>query len=373
MSIIFLTPHDPWRPDFGAAQRAARWLQALQAIAPVKVVLTDAKNPEPRAAYAAALPPPRITGPAVRLRRALRWRFCFESVRYAPRPELIQAIAPILQGAQWVVCRYLYTAAQCGLLDDPRLVIDLDDLPLEASATALAAKPLSLAARVNHHYLRRHVWSRLKHYPARLVLAKASDRQHLEGCEAFVVDNAPWGLPEHIPALPEGPVTLGFIGALDFPPNRDALLGFLAHHWPKLLRTMPSLRLIVAGRGADAALSQTLQSTPQLQFLGAVAEIGNFYQRIHAVIAPMSSGAGSSIKVVEALAYGRTVLATHFAGRGFEHYQHPKAALFTSTPEGFGSLLHHWLRQPSFRPAPAALRPSHINAATLHSIREVLR
>ena len=134
------------------------------------------------------------------------------------------------------------------------------------------------------------------------------------------------------------------------------------------------LRFLIGNQAnTHAALSHTLQSTPQLEFLGAVAEVGSFYAHIHAVIAPMTTGAGSSIKVVEALAYGRSVLATHFAARGFEHYQSPQAALFTSTPEAFSSLLHDWLGQPSFRPPPEALSPEHINAATLQSIREVLR
>jgi glycosyltransferase involved in cell wall biosynthesis len=49
-----------------------------------------------------------------------------------------------------------------------------------------------------------------------------------------------------------------------------------------------------------------------------VPDLGTEYARARLAISPVSLGAGTKIKVVEACAYGRPVVATSHSARGFE-------------------------------------------------------
>ena len=101
-----------------------------------------------------------------------------------------------------------------------------------------------------------------------------------------------------------------FVGGLGYGPNREAA-GFIARELTPAASAAGITPLIVGGTAADLG-------TPAagVEFLGRPPELGPAYERAFAAIVPLFSGGGTRLKVLEAFAYGRPVVATGKAVEG---------------------------------------------------------
>jgi len=106
-----------------------------------------------------------------------------------------------------------------------------------------------------------------------------------------------------------------FFGSLWYPPNQEAL-AWLLDHWPELRRRFPSAELVVAGRGAPAPLAEQAARTAGVELLGFVPDLKPLLAAAVVVVVPIEHGGGTKLKLVEALAAGRPVLATPAAAEG---------------------------------------------------------
>ncbi len=113
---------------------------------------------------------------------------------------------------------------------------------------------------------------------------------------------------------PEEPITFGFLGRVDWPPNREGLAWFLKNVWPEVKTRRPEARLIVAGSGESAWLKEFV--LPGVEWRGRIDAVEPFYKEIHAALAPLFFGSGTKIKLVEAARFGRPVFATPQAYEG---------------------------------------------------------
>jgi len=115
---------------------------------------------------------------------------------------------------------------------------------------------------------------------------------------------------EHYP-LTEPPAdrSIYFIGALDWLPNQEGLLWFLNHVFDRLLSRLPDLRFHVAGRNAPANFMKKLRH-PGITFHGEVEDAVSFMQTYRVMVAPLLSGSGIRVKVLEGMALGRPVVTT---------------------------------------------------------------
>ncbi|MDG5497429.1 glycosyltransferase [Niveispirillum sp. BGYR6] len=92
-------------------------------------------------------------------------------------------------------------------------------------------------------------------------------------------------------------------------PNIDALRWFLEKVFLPLLAPM-DMTLAIVG---DVADQQDWPIHPSIALVGRVSNLRPFYAAAHIVILPIFSGAGSPIKVQEALSLGRAVVGTSYA------------------------------------------------------------
>ena len=114
------------------------------------------------------------------------------------------------------------------------------------------------------------------------------------------------------------------VGHLLHGPNVDGLRWFAADVLPQLQAARPDVELHVIGRHAGELPEQL----PEVTFHGFVEDLGLEYDKASLVIAPIRSGAGTQIKVIDALAHGRPLLTSEFAQSGFaEHLRNRKHLL----------------------------------------------
>lgn len=126
-------------------------------------------------------------------------------------------------------------------------------------------------------------------------------------------------LPGPWPADSAGAATTGgelvFVGTMGYLPNRDAMEYFCREVLPLVHRERPQCRLTIVGSGGQRFLSHLAQPG-QVEITDRVDDLMPFYQRAHVAIAPLRSGGGSRLKILEAMALGRPVVSSRLGCEG---------------------------------------------------------
>src|SRR3984957_5225162 len=146
---------------------------------------------------------------------------------------------------------------------------------------------------------------------AAISTAGYGDRQYLKGITHKPVEWLPTAIaPRQIPRAGGGGRTAGFLANFAFWPNRDAF-EVLRDHWAPALRRV-GWKTVVAGIG-----SEQLDGQGQVEILGQVEDLAEYYSRIDVSLAPIRLGGGVKVKIIEALMYERPVFASAYALEGF--------------------------------------------------------
>lgn len=119
------------------------------------------------------------------------------------------------------------------------------------------------------------------------------------------------------PRPPAGPPTVLLSGNLGYRPTADAALRFASEVWPRLRRLVPDARWLLVGARPPRRL-RALGSIPGVEVHGDVADLAPFLDRATVSIAPMATGSGVPIKVLEAWAAERPAVAHPWAAAGLE-------------------------------------------------------
>jgi glycosyltransferase involved in cell wall biosynthesis len=110
------------------------------------------------------------------------------------------------------------------------------------------------------------------------------------------------------------PFDLGFIGSYSHKPNIRALRYLFDSVLPLLVAQMPGVRVLIAGREPPKELVERAPGC--VTFAGFVPTVGEFYRQIGVVVAPVVTGGGVKIKVIEGLLSGLPVVTTSIGAEG---------------------------------------------------------
>jgi glycosyltransferase involved in cell wall biosynthesis len=146
------------------------------------------------------------------------------------------------------------------------------------------------------------------------------------------------------PPGPPEPDTVIFVGAHNYFPNADGLRFLLAEIWPLVLLARPSARLRVVGPSPPADI--VALQPPNVVFEGYVTDIITEVGRAAVAIAPLRVGGGTRLKIVEAMALARPVVATSIGAEGIE-VQHGRDILLADAPRDFAAAVLRMLAHPA--------------------------
>jgi polysaccharide biosynthesis protein PslH len=128
------------------------------------------------------------------------------------------------------------------------------------------------------------------------------------------------------------PLSLGFIGALDWMPNQEGLRWFLEKVWAieahrempqtsnlntknkKYIKKITDFKLHIAGRNAPNWLRKL--DAKNVDFHGEIPDAQLFMNEHSVAIVPLFSGSGIRVKILEAMMLGRVVLTTSMGLEG---------------------------------------------------------
>jgi len=357
-AAIFLSPESPHPPIGGGPLRSASVLHYLLSQYEVDAVLF--RQPDG--------PPPQCPGAARTLtislpyhsRRPLArlWRNASRVLRGAP--PLIDRFAgfeaplkDFLAGRRYDlgVVEHLWLAPYCEILRPAcgRMVLDLHNIESEWHRLCAAAEH-PIAAAAMHCFARasRRIETRLlPRFDVVLTTSEEDASRASAIAPQAVIAVFPNVLPpvEPRPRVDDGR-SLVFPGNLEYLPNRQAIRWFHTQVWPRL-RNRHGLVWRILGCHPEA-VPASLRKDPSIEIgpLGddsisrlAEASVG---------IAPLISGSGTRLKVLEMWAAGLPVVSTSLGAEGLGAVDGFHMAI-ADTPQGFAAAVVKLLESPERR------------------------
>jgi glycosyltransferase involved in cell wall biosynthesis len=109
--------------------------------------------------------------------------------------------------------------------------------------------------------------------------------------------------------------TVALTGNLGYRPTVTAAVAFADAVWPEIRRRRPDARWILAGARPHRRI-QALASRPGIEVLGEVPDLGEVLATAWVAVAPMGTGSGVPMKVLEAWAAGVPVVVHPWSVEG---------------------------------------------------------
>ncbi|MEJ2594552.1 MAG: glycosyltransferase family 4 protein [bacterium] len=133
------------------------------------------------------------------------------------------------------------------------------------------------------------------------------------------------------------------IGAMNWLPNEEGIRWLLEKVWPIVKEKEPDLPLYLAGRH----MPSWIQGKPEqkLYVPGEVPDAYEFIKSKSISVAPLLSGSGIRIKIIESRAMGRAVISTTIGAEGI-NYIPGENMLIADSPEAFASAIVDLYRHP---------------------------
>ena len=110
------------------------------------------------------------------------------------------------------------------------------------------------------------------------------------------------------------PNYLVFSGSFQFQANYEAMNWFVREVYPKVLERMPAVHLVITGDHANLPLP----NAKNIILAGYVNDIKSLIASCSVSIAPLQSGGGTRLKILEAMALGTPVVATSKGAEGID-------------------------------------------------------
>jgi glycosyltransferase involved in cell wall biosynthesis len=316
---LLVTKFLPAPPDSGGKLRSLAMLELLAGLGPVDLVaIDDGRADHDRlaglgasihAAAGTSSGADRMRG-AVAMRSLSGARFWHPDVHATIRRLTSERSYDVVQVEYSPLAPYLRTADSAAVR-----VIDFHNVEsaLMATRARLARAPIGALLRAESRALERVEREAARTADVTVVVSDAEARRLGRPDNVVVAPNG-WRPGPLLPAVEE-PVVV-FVGLLGWGPNRDAALWLAREIWPRVLRQVPTARLLIVGR--DPTPDVRALSTASVEIVPSPADVRPYLARAALAVAPLRSGGGSRLKLLEALDAGRPVVATPLGADGFE-------------------------------------------------------
>ncbi len=343
MRLLWLSHLVPWPPRGGVLQRSYHLLREAAARHEVQLLALNQR---------AVLPTPDDVEAA----RAELRTFC-ASVEVHPIPADASRwrwASMVARGllrstpydVNWLRSRAFADRARALAAGGDFDLVHVDTLGLHPYAAAFRGVPIAL----NHHNVESHMMARraatagrsplrgvfalearkLARLEARACPAAAANLvvSSLDGdrLRAAVGDVALAVVPNGVdldffrpPASAAPPARrLIFAGGMSWYPNREAVRFLVAEIWPALAAADPGWDLEVVGADPAPELLAAAERDRRISAPGFVDDVRPHLHRAAVYVCPIRDGGGTRLKVLDALAAGRPLVATRLAVEGLE-------------------------------------------------------
>jgi len=380
LKVLFLTPQVPYPPQQGTALRNWGLISGLAARHEVAVLsfLAPGQAPQPAAPLKAVCHIETAPVPVRTLRHRLR------DMLATPQPDMALRLASASYAqrlADWLAREPFDVVQVAGIEMTPYLDV-VQAHPAPALPGRCQSRPLVVFDDHNCEYLLQKrafltdlaaptrwpgaaysfvQWRRLRRYEAlscrradRVLAVSEADAAALQallpGLQVTVVPN---GIdtqaysnfqPPTSNLQPPTSNTLVFTGTMDFRPNVDAVLWFARHVLPRVRADVPDVCFFVVGQRPHRRLD-VLRRDPAVVLTGWVEDVRPYIAQAAVCVAPLRIGGGTRLKLLEAMAMGKPVVATRLGAEGYP-LADGRELLLADAPADFAARVVALLRSP---------------------------
>jgi polysaccharide biosynthesis protein PslH len=339
MKILCLTSSCPYPPETGGQMRSFRFLEYLALKGQVTLICPGRQKVAELNQYCERVifVDPEKFGPHSKDKKRLQWRERFLNLfRFEPwylhdfiseefrktvlnsHPEKFDLI--ILRYPQ---LGYYFFKDQILRTCLSKVVIDIDDIVLMMQGRRL--KQMKMSYEKIRHALE---FLMMKRYFRNLRRARAClavsefDKQYLQtrglAKEVFVIPNTVSvnGF-SRLPPLESRNLEILFCGTLSFVHNEQGILYFIDQIFQKIRKALPRTVLTIIGKNPTNRILK-LNTVPGVSIIGSIPLTEPHYKRAAIAVVPLLNGAGTRIKILEAMAYGCPVVSTSVGAEGLE-------------------------------------------------------
>jgi Glycosyltransferase len=141
--------------------------------------------------------------------------------------------------------------------------------------------------------------------------------------------------------------TILFLASFKYRPvNVAAALWFYQQVFPLVRNRVPTARFIIAGYGPPLELT-SLTADPQVEVTGFVDDLDRCHKEAAVFVAPILTGGGIIVKLLDALAAGTPTVSTTFGNEGVGALP-GRDLLVADSPEEFASAVVKLLTDPAY-------------------------
>lgn len=319
MNILYITHCDPRLTNFGSAQRSHFLWEALKKIGTVYTVYNIGPNEEPvsdgndRICSACFAP-----GGYMKLHLFAKTNSMFAPFVWPFRSEKVLRQKMPWKGVSFdkIVVRYLGNVALTNAWKFGSVYVDIDDLPYESYNTIRRGRippPFGRMGSLLVSWWQKYI---LRKCNAAWIASPDQVAMVSSICPCAALTNLP------VPPASDYKITgsqkrqLMTVGLMSYEPNYEGVDWFVDNVWPLVHKQVSDLTYRICGGGVPERLRGKWSTLPGVEVAGFVKDIDKVYEESIAVVTPIWSGAGTCIKVPEAVLRGRKVFATPFAVRG---------------------------------------------------------
>lgn len=128
------------------------------------------------------------------------------------------------------------------------------------------------------------------------------------------------------------PDSLIFVGGLSWYPNASAMRFFVQQVWPKLVARRPQAELKIIGRNPPPDIVAAAGQDARIKVMGFVDDIRPVVAASMVYICPIFDGGGTKLKMIDAMAMGKAIVAHPVATEGLG-LEHGRNVLLSKSPE----------------------------------------
>jgi glycosyltransferase involved in cell wall biosynthesis len=226
-------------------------------------------------------------------------------------------------------------------IDHKSMVWDIDELSWSASHQASIDRQQYLSELYSNFRKCRRVFA-----------SSHLEREQAHFDEITVIPNVAFDPELRNLASSEKAPALLFVGNLNYSPNMDGLIFFNSSVLPELAGNIPDVLVNVIGRSPITesvwAAVDHLRNTGRFRFVFDAPSVTPYYLQAVASIAPILSGGGTRIKIVESFAHHCPVISTSKGCEGLE-VAHRKHLLIEDDPRDFALACVELIQRPELR------------------------